>query len=122
MSIMENDSAAIAQTNESTDNLVTPSSGNVFADLGFDNPEEMLLKAELVRQISSAIKEKGWNHYQAAAALDMEQPMVSDLLKGRFREYSIEQLFRYLNALDRDLEIIVKPSSGRKDRIRVTVA
>jgi predicted XRE-type DNA-binding protein len=121
MSIMENDSAAIAQTNESTDNLVTPSSGNVFADLGFDNPEEMLLKAELVRQISSAIKEKGWNHYQTAA-LDIDQPMVSNLLKGRFREYSIKRLFRCLNALDRDLEIIVKPSYGRKDRMRVTVA
>jgi predicted XRE-type DNA-binding protein len=113
---------SIDQTNESTNEQVTPSSGNVFADMGFDNPEEMLLKAELVRQISAAIKEKGWNQYQAAAALGIDQPKVSELVRGRFSGYSIERLFKYLNALDRDLEIIVKPSSGKKHRVKVTVA
>jgi Helix-turn-helix domain len=51
------------------ENRVIPSSGNVFADLGFDQPEKMLLKDELVRQISAAIKEKGLNQYQAAELL-----------------------------------------------------
>ena len=41
------------------ENSVIPSSGNVFADLGFENPEGMSIKAQLVRQISLAIKEKG---------------------------------------------------------------
>lgn len=112
----------IDRTNQNNDSQVTPSSGNVFADLGFDNPEEMILKAELVRQISAAIKEKGWNQYQAAAALGIDQPKVSELVRGRFSGYSIERLFRYLNALDRDLEIIVKPSSGEKNRVKVTLA
>jgi predicted XRE-type DNA-binding protein len=104
------------------DNSVTPSSGNVFADLGFDNPEEMLLKAELVRQISKAIKERGLNQYQAAEVLGIDQPKVSALVRGRFSGYSLERLFKYLNALGRDLEIVVKlsPSLGAKPSVRVT--
>jgi predicted XRE-type DNA-binding protein len=104
------------------DNSVTPSSGNVFADLGFDNPEEMLLKAELVRQISKAIKERGLNQYQAAEVLGIDQPKVSALVRGRFSGYSLERLFKYLNALGRDLEIVVKlsPSLSSKSSIKVT--
>jgi predicted XRE-type DNA-binding protein len=104
------------------DSEVTPSSGNVFADLSFENPEEMLLKAELVRQISAAIKERGLDRYQAAEVLGIDQPKISALLKGRFSSYSLECLFKYLNALGRDLEIVVKssPNLGEKPSIKVT--
>ena len=106
---------------DSEDCRVTPSSGNVFADLGFDNPEEMLLKAELVRQISVAIKEKGLNQYQAAEVLGIDQPKVSALVRGRFSGYSIERLFKYLNVLGRDVEIVVRssPSSESKSSVKV---
>lgn len=106
------------------DNSVTSSSGNVFADLGFDNPEEMLLKAELVRQISKAIKERGLNQYQAAEVLGIDQPKVSALVRGRFNGYSLELLFKYLNALGRDLEIVVKlsPNLGSKPSVKVIAA
>jgi predicted XRE-type DNA-binding protein len=103
------------------DNRVTHGSDNVFADLGFDDPEEMLLKAELVRHISAAIKEQGLNQYQAAEVLGIDQPKVSALVRGRFSGYSLERLFKYLNALGRDLEIVVKlsPDSGAKPSIKV---
>lgn len=101
---------------DSEDCRVIPSSGNVFADLGFENPEEMLLKAELVRQISLAIKEKGLNQYQAAEVLDIDQPKVSALVRGRFSGYSIERLFKYLNALGRDIEIVVKSSPSLESK------
>ena len=100
---------------------VTPSSGNVFADLGFENPEEMLLKAALVRQISVAIKEKGLNQYQAAEVLGIDQPKVSALVRGRFSGYSIERLFKYLNALGRDVEIVVKSSPSLESKSSVKV-
>jgi predicted XRE-type DNA-binding protein len=103
------------------DKRITLSSGNVFKDLGFKNPEEMVLKAQLVREISSAIKEKGLTPQQSAEVLDLKVQEVLDLLKGRFSEYSIEHLFKYMNALDRDLEIIVKPRLGEKVGVRVTV-
>jgi predicted XRE-type DNA-binding protein len=103
-------------------NSVIPSSGNVFADLGFENPEEMLLKAELVRQISLAIKEKGLNQYQAAELLGIDQPKISSLVRGQFRRYSIERLFKYLNVLGKDLEIVVKPKSQEISTTRVTAS
>ena len=104
------------------DNRVTPSSGNVFADLGFENPDEMLLKAELVRQISKAIKEKGLNQYQAAEVLGIDQPKVSSLVRGRFSGYSLERLFKYLNVLGKDLEIVVKPKTQEVSTTRVTTS
>jgi predicted XRE-type DNA-binding protein len=103
------------------DSRIIPSSGNIFADLGFKNPEEMILKAALVREISAAIKEKDLTLHQAAEVLELEIQKLSDLLKGRFNAYPIERLFTYMNALDRDLEIIVKPRSGEKVGVRVTV-
>ena len=122
------DLALYMTTNKTNPDLadcrVTPSSGNVFADLGFENPEEMLLKAELVRQISLAIKEKGLNQYQAAEVLGIDQPKVSALVRGRFSGYSIERLFKYLNALGRDVEIVVKssPSLESKSSVKVVAA
>ena len=119
------DLALYMTTNKTNPDLadcrVTPSSGNVFADLGFENPEEMLLKAELVRQISVAIKEKGLNQYQAAEVLGIDQPKVSALVRGRFSGYSIERLFKYLNVLGRDVEIVVRssPSSESKSSVKV---
>ena len=109
---------------DAADCRVTPSSGNVFADLGFENPEEMLLKAELVRQISVAIKEKGLNQYQAAEVLGIDQPKVSALVRGRFSGYSIERLLKYLNALGRDVEIVIKssPSLEPKSSVKVVAA
>jgi predicted XRE-type DNA-binding protein len=101
---------------EDLENLVTPSSGNVYADLGFENPEEMLLKAHLVMLLSKAIKAKGLNQYQAAEVLGIDQPKVSALVRGQFSGYSLERLFKYLNVFDLDVEVSVKSKSEDKER------
>ncbi|MGH7554716.1 MAG: helix-turn-helix domain-containing protein [Longimicrobiales bacterium] len=94
---------------------VTPSSGNVFKDLGLPNPEELLAKAELVRHISEIIGERGLTQTAAARLLGTTQPKVSDLLRGRLDGFSMERLIRFLNALHRDVEIVVRESPrGRK--------
>jgi predicted XRE-type DNA-binding protein len=101
---------------EDLETLVTPSSGNVYADLGFKNPEEMLLKAQLVRLLSQAIKAKGLNQYQAAEVLGIDQPKVSALVRGRFRGYSLERLFQFLNAFDLDVEVNVRSKPDSRER------
>ena len=106
---------------EPTDNTVTPGSVNVYADLGYDNPEEMLLKAHLVTLLSKAIKAKGLNQYQAAELLGIDQPKVSALVRGQFRGYSLERLFKFLNAVDLDVEVNVKSKPAEKDRACTTV-
>jgi predicted XRE-type DNA-binding protein len=88
---------------------VQSSSGNVFADLGLANADELLIKAELVRQISNLIDAKNITQTEVAKILDIDQPKVSALLNGKLSGFSTERLFRFLNALGSDVEIRVVP-------------
>ncbi len=106
---------------EDLENTVTSSSGNVYADLGYENPEEMLLKAHLVMSLSQAIKAKGLNQYQAGVVLGIDQPKVSALVRGQFRGYSLERLFKFLNAFDLDVEVSIKSKSEDRERGYTTV-
>lgn len=86
---------------------VTESSGNVFADLGFDNPEEEQLKAKLVREIRDILKSRRITQTKAADMLGLKQPDVSALINGRTGKFSIERLLRCIRRLDREVSIVV---------------
>jgi predicted XRE-type DNA-binding protein len=88
-------------------------SGNVFKDLGIPNAEEHLVKAQLVFKIESIMKSRRLKQAEAAELLGIKQPDVSNMLRGEFRQFSVERLLRFLVALDHDVEIIVKPHRGR---------
>lgn len=90
-------------------------SGNVFKDLGIPNAEEHLVKAELVFKISRILKSRRMKQAEAAAVLGIKQPDVSKMLRGEFRQFSVERLLRFLVALDQDVEIVVKPRRGRAE-------
>ncbi len=95
-------------------------SANVFADLGLPDPDTHLLKAELVTRIDKIIRRRGLKQVEAAKLLGLSQPDVSRLLRGNFREYSMERLLRLLTALGRDVDIIIRePHSERQGRLRV---
>ena len=100
------------------------SSGNVFADLGLADPEDALTKAALAHHIAGIVAERGWTQTQTAAALGIDQPKVSALLRGRLTGFSIARLLRFLTALDQDIAIVVGPTAptGRPGRIAVTAA
>jgi predicted XRE-type DNA-binding protein len=83
-------------------NDVYVSSGNIFADLGLPNPEERLVKAELVRKISETIKDRNFTQVQAAEILGIDQPKVSALIRGRLSGFSTDKLLYFLNALGND--------------------
>ena len=74
-------------------------SGNVFKDLGHPDPETHLLKAELVTRIDDIIRGRGLKQVEAAKLLGLSQPDVSRLVRGNFRDYSVERLLRLLTAL-----------------------
>ena len=102
----------------------TRSSGNVFADLGRPQPEEALAKARLAYEIERSIRKRGLKQAEAAKVLGIDQPKVSALRNGRLSGFSVERLIRFLNALDRDVEIVVsaKPRSRRRGRLLVRAA
>ena len=98
-------------------------SGNVFKGLGFPDPETHLLKAELVTRIDDIIRERGLKQVEAAKLLGLSQPDVSRLLRGNFRDYSIERLLRLLTALGRDVQLNIRKSrSSRKGRLTIGAA
>jgi predicted XRE-type DNA-binding protein len=83
-------------------------SGNVFADLNLENSTELLVKAELARQIKRLIEHQQMTQAIAAEILGIDQPKVSALMNGKLSGFSIPRLFRFLNALGQDVEIIVR--------------
>lgn len=100
---------------------VQPSSGNVFKDLNLSNPEERLIKAELARRISGIINQKGLTQIEAADILDIDQPKVSALTRGKLSGFSTTRLFRFLNALGNDVEIVVKPKPENRTAAKIIV-
>ncbi len=99
---------------------VTRGSGNVFADLERPDAEAHLLKADLVTRIDKIVRQRGFKQVEAAKLLGLSQPDVSRLLRGSFREYSIERLLRLLTALGRDVEIVIRePRSPRQGRLSI---
>ena len=95
-------------------------SGNVFADLGRPDAEAHLLKAKLVTRIDAIIRQRGLTQVAAAKLLGLSQPDVSRLLRGNFREFSVERLLRLLMTLGRDVEIVIRaPRRTRQGKLLV---
>jgi predicted XRE-type DNA-binding protein len=89
------------------------SSGNVFADLGFPDSEQELLKAKLTLQIHRLLKEKGLTQQEAAKRLGTRQPHISALMRLKPVSVSVGRLMEYLTILGQDVEVVVKPAPGR---------
>ncbi len=88
-------------------------SNNVFADLGYSDPDTHLLKAQLVSRIDEILNEQKLTQTEAAKIMGLSQPDVSRLLKGQFREISVERIMRLLMRLGCKVDIVIK-SPGRK--------
>ena len=103
---------------------VLRSSGNVFADLGVSHAEEKQTKVRLAVAINRIIKERRLSQSVAANLLRINQPKISALVHYQLTGFSVERLMNFLNALGRDVEIVVrrKPKSRRAARILVTAA
>ena len=105
-------------TKKNGDNRTVVRGGeNVFDDLGFPDNEaaELKVKAELTLQIHQRIKELGLTQTRAAARLGLSQPDVSKLMGGRHSGFSMDRLLSLLNALEVDIDIVVRPKlHGRR--------
>jgi len=95
-------------------------SGNVFADLGLPNPDELLANSDLARKTTNTIQAHKMTQAEAAQLLGIDQPKVSALMRGRLTGFSLERLLKYLNVLNNDIEVVVKPKAEKKARITVS--
>ena len=94
----------------------------MFQDLGLPQSDELLAKAALANQIASIVSHRHLTQAETARVLGTGQPKVSELLAGKLDGFSIERLIRFLNALDRDVQILVspKPRSRENATLKVT--
>jgi predicted XRE-type DNA-binding protein len=90
------------------------SSGNIFADLGFPNSEQELVKAKLTAQIYRLLKEQGVTQVEAAKLLGTTQAQVSTLMRCRPVSVSVGRLMEFLTTLGQDVEVTIKPAKRRK--------
>lgn len=102
--------------------VVVQSSGNVFADLGLHDAGEKQTRVRLAVAINQIIEARRLSQTAASRVLDINQPKISALVNYRLEGFSVERLMHFLNALDRDVEIVIrkKPRSKRAARIMVT--
>lgn len=94
---------------------VTPSTGNVFRDLGFsaEESEHLVVRADLLIQLQKALTARGLTQAKAAKILHVTQPRVSDLLRGRIDLFSTDSLIDMLARLGVQVRVVVKPSRRR---------
>jgi predicted XRE-type DNA-binding protein len=100
---------------------IEKSSGNVYADLGVADADEMIVKAKLASKIGEIIKSKKWSQQQAAEVLGITQPKLSKLLRGQFRGISEAKLLDCLARLGRNVQIVVGPARRTSSAGRVAV-
>jgi predicted XRE-type DNA-binding protein len=92
---------------------------NVFKDIAAEHPERLLARAQTMLHISKIIKKREWTQEKAAKFLSIPQSKISCLMNGKLSAFSLDYLFELLNALDRNVEIIIKPKT-KKERIATT--
>jgi predicted XRE-type DNA-binding protein len=100
---------------------VTPGSGNVFADLGLPEAEDRLLKAQLALKIQQLIEQKGMTQAEIAPLHGLDQPKVSNLMRGRLAGFSVERLFGLLNRLGHNVEVRVSEEEHEPEETCTTV-
>jgi predicted XRE-type DNA-binding protein len=102
-------------------NGIEKSSGNIFADIGFTNDQEMLVKANLALKISEIISQRRLTQMEAALVLGMPQPKLSKLLRGQFHGVSETKMLECLNKLGRDIQIVIRKANRDKRIGRTSV-
>ena len=90
---------------------ITPSSGNVFEDLGFskEEAENLRVRSVLMGNLRSIIEAEGLTQAQAASLFGVTQPRVSDLVRGKIELFSIDPLVNILAAAGRQVDVSIHP-------------
>lgn len=96
--------------------------GNVFEDLGLPDADILQVKSTMAIYVQQIISKRHLTQKRAAEILGIDQPGVSDVIRGDLRGYSTERLIRFLTTLGHDIEVFVTeraPTSRRPGRLRV---
>jgi len=101
---------------------VEEGSDNVFADIGLQNPEEALAKADVAREVIRIISDRRLTQWEAGNLLGIGQPRVSQLKRGRLADFSLEKLIEFAMILGNEVEIRISPAPEPRLRVHVSSA
>ena len=82
-------------------------SGNIFADLGFEDADELFTRAQLGFHVTRILKDRGLKQREIAKLLGMAQPDVSHLMNGHFSRFTTDKLLDFLKRLDKKVTISI---------------
>jgi len=103
-------------------NEIEVSSGNVFADLGLPDAEQLKIKSGLAIEITRALRRLGLTQEEAGRRMGIPQPKVSGLMRGDFSNLSERKLMECLNRLGYDIEIKLTPAADSVGHRTLAVA
>jgi predicted XRE-type DNA-binding protein len=85
------------------------SSGNVYADLGLPQADELFARAQLGFNISKILEARNLKQSEIAAILEVKQPEVSHLMNGHYSRFTMDKLLDFLKRLDQKVTIQIRP-------------
>ena len=98
------------------------SSGNIFADLGLEDAEELFTRAQIGFFVFKILESKKLKQREIARLLGIAQPDVSHLMNGHFSRFTTDKLLDFLKRLDQKVTIQVSPHHKGEPYQQVTFA
>ncbi|MBW4621205.1 MAG: XRE family transcriptional regulator [Cyanosarcina radialis HA8281-LM2] len=98
------------------------SSGNVFADLGLENAEELFTRGKIGIQVVRLLKQRNLKQQEISEILGITQPEVSDLMKAEFQRFSEGKLLNFLKRLDVEVTLYLRPRHGEDRDVETAIA
>lgn len=111
----------MARRSDERSESITRGTGNVFADLGYPDAAERQAKLRLACALNQVLDTRKVTQAEAARVLGVTQPKVSALRRYKLAGFSVERLMTLLTALDRDVEIVIRPKPRSKRPARISV-
>ncbi len=82
-------------------------SGNVFADIGLKDADELFARAQIGVEVLKILKDRKLKQREIGELLGIKQTEVSHLVNGRFSRFSEGKLLAFLKKLDRKVMLVI---------------
>jgi predicted XRE-type DNA-binding protein len=84
-------------------------SGNVFADMGLEDADALMIRTQLGHAVRKILEEKKLKQREVSELLGIDQAEVFKLMNGKYHLFSEGRLLGFLNRLDRKVIMQIKP-------------
>ncbi len=94
------------------------SSGNVFADLGLEDADELFTRGKIGIQVIRLLKQRNLKQLEISEILGISQPEVSHLMNGEFQRFSEGKLLNFLKRLDMEITLHLRPGNDKNQDVQ----